>query len=71
MPRVVGRWQWGSLCGLANQKLHIDAANSGISISVYSEDNNKGWTMGGANCTQGEGVTMTVGQAGGSSAEAE
>lgn len=26
-----------------NQKLHI---NSRISISVYSADNNKGWTMG-------------------------
>lgn len=35
-----------------NQKLHINTANSKISISVYSADNNKGWTMGGANCTQ-------------------
>ena len=35
-----------------NQKLHINRANSRISISVYSVDNNKGWTMGGANCTQ-------------------
>lgn len=30
-----------------DQKLHINAANSEISISVYSADNNTGWTMAG------------------------
>lgn len=44
-----------------NQKLHINTASSRISISVYSAGNNKGCTMGGANCTQGRGAKMTGG----------
>lgn len=42
--------------------MHINTANSRISISVYSADNNKGWTMGVANCTQGRGAKDDSGE---------
>lgn len=51
---AIGKSQW-----TCDQKLHINTANIRISISVYSAHNNKGWTMGGANCTQG-GVCVCV-----------
>ena len=45
--RVVGWWQWGILCGPANQNLCGETADSGISIGAYSADNNEGQTKGG------------------------
>lgn len=53
---AIGKSLWTS-----DQKLLSYTARSRISISVYSAENKKGWTMGVANCTQGgTGLKMTV-----------
>ena len=44
---AIGKCLW-----TRDQKLHINTANSRISFSVYSADNNTGCIIGGANCTQ-------------------
>lgn len=60
---AIGKSLW-----TGNEKLRINTASSKISISVYSAENNKVWTLGVANCTGGSGLEDDSGGGGGGGA---